>query len=60
MKINYLTGLTGFTWSLLRLRTTLSNLDPLSGKIKTIPQDDSVCAFPPEGHKDKRNPVNPV
>ena len=51
MKINYLTGLSsfqkgtffevgqsrpnGFTYILLRLRTNLSNLDPLSAKTKT-------------------------
>ena len=46
----YLTGC-----SLLRLRRTLGNPAPLPAETKTsVQQDDSVCAFLPERHK---NPV---
>ena len=45
-------------------RKALSNLDPLSAKIKTICRTIRFVPFPAcpqvEGHKNQRNPVNPV
>jgi hypothetical protein len=55
MKIKYLTGLTGFTWSLLRLRRILSNLDPLPAET-----NDSVrrtIRFVPFFRKGTKNKV---
>lgn len=60
MKINYLTGLTGFTCALVRLQGTLTNLNPLPAEARLFPQDDTVCVFLPERHKNPFNPVNPV
>ena len=60
-----LTGLTGFTCFLLKLRQTLSNINPLSAETKiSVRVAIGFVPFPAcpqvERHKNPGNPVNPV